>query len=140
MAETKDIKELTDKASEAAKNIWLAGLGAYGKAVDEAQGQYEKVSDKMNKESTRLFDELVAKGKKLENETSNKLNEVKEKSSATLEERLAQVKESLSFSAKVNQLDEISSKLDLVVEALGAAKKVPAKKITKKATASKSAE
>jgi hypothetical protein len=140
MADSKDIKELADKASETAKNIWLAGLGAYGKALDEAQDQYEKVSVKVNKESTRLFDELVAKGKKLEDETTEKLSEAKEKSSASLEERLAQVKESLTFTSKsaqqANQLDEISKKLDLVLEALGAKKAAPAKK---KAASSKAA-
>ena len=34
--------KVTDKASEIAKNIWLAGVGAYGKAVDEAQGRMER--------------------------------------------------------------------------------------------------
>ena len=33
---------MADKASEIAKNIWLAGLGAYGKAFDEAQGRLDK--------------------------------------------------------------------------------------------------
>ena len=31
-----DKGKVTDKAGEIAKNIWLAGVGAYGKAVDEA--------------------------------------------------------------------------------------------------------
>jgi hypothetical protein len=143
MADTKEIKEIAEKASDLAKNIWLAGLGAYGKALDEAQGQYDKVSEKVNKESTRLFDELVAKGKKLEGETQVKFNEVKEKSSATLEERLAQVKGSLSFTSKganlETQIEELSSKLDLVIEALGAkttAKKTTAKKAASSAKAS----
>jgi hypothetical protein len=138
MADTKEIKEMAEKASDLAKNIWLAGLGAYGKALDEAHCQYEKVSEKVNKESTRLFDELVAKGKKLEGETQVKFNEVKEKSSATLEERLAQVKDSMNFTSKnadvASQLEELSSKLDLVLEALGA--KTTAKKVV---TAKKSA-
>ena len=140
MPESKDIKELADKASETAKNIWLAGLGAYGKALDEAQDQFDKVTDKVNKESTRLFDELVAKGKKLESETSEKLTEAKEKSSANLEDRLTQVKESLTFTSKAaqqsDQLDEVSKKLDLIIEALGA-KKAPAKKKTAKAASAK---
>jgi len=145
MADTKEIKEMAEKASDLAKNIWLAGLGAYGKALDEAQGQYEKVSEKVNKESTRLFDELVAKGKKLEGETSHKLHEVKEKSTATLEERLSQVKGSLTFTSKstdlATQIEELSSKLDLVLEALGA-KAAPAKKpaVKKAASSAKAAE
>lgn len=134
MADNKELKEMAEKASDLAKNIWLAGLGAYGKALDEAHGQYEKVSEKMNKESSRLFDELVAKGKKLEGETQSKLSEVREKSSATLEERLAQVKETLSFTSKnaemADKLDDIASKLDLVIEALGAKQSSAATKKT----------
>ena len=34
--------KVTDKASEIAKNIWLAGVGAYGKAAGEAQERLEK--------------------------------------------------------------------------------------------------
>ena len=34
--------KVTDKAGEIAKNIWLAGVGAYGKAVEDAQGRLEK--------------------------------------------------------------------------------------------------
>lgn len=139
---TQELKDKAEKAGDLAKNIWLAGLGAYGKALDEAQGQYEKVSEKVNKESARLFDELVAKGKELESETQGKLAEVKEKSSASLEERLAQVKESLSFASKNNDLagkvDELSDKLDLLIESLGAnaAPKTAAKKpVAKKAAA-----
>lgn len=143
---TAEIKERAEKATELAKNIWLAGLGAYGKAIDEAQGQYEKASEKVSQESNRLFDELVAKGKKLEGDTQAKLAEVKEKSTATLEERLAQVKESLSFSSKNSDLaekvDALSEKLDLVIASLGKeAKPAAAKKAApKKAAASKAAD
>ena len=52
------IKETVNNAEEFARKIWLAGLGAYGKSVDEAQGRYEKISSEANK----LFDDLVAKG------------------------------------------------------------------------------
>lgn len=52
----KDAKDanIADKASEVAKSIWLAGLGAYGKAFDEAVTQYGKVS----KETSKVFDDL----------------------------------------------------------------------------------
>ena len=53
-----DKGNVSDKASEIAKNIWLAGLGAYGKAFDEAQDRLDKVS----KEPPRLFKDLVKKG------------------------------------------------------------------------------
>ena len=46
--------KVTDKASEIAKNIWLAGVGAYGKAVEDAQGRLEKAM-----EPPKLFKDLV---------------------------------------------------------------------------------
>lgn len=142
---TQEIKDRAEKATELAKNIWLAGLGAYGKAIDEAQGQFEKASEKVTQESNRLFEELVAKGKQLEGDTQAKLAEVKEKSSASLEERLAQVKESFSFSTKSDDLaekvDALSEKLDLIIASLGKDAKPAATKAAapKKAAATKKA-
>ena len=46
--------KVTDKASEIAKNIWLAGVGAYGKAVEDAQGRLEKAGV----EPPKLFKDL----------------------------------------------------------------------------------
>ena len=56
--------KVTDKASEIAKNIWLAGVGAYGKAVDDAQGRLEKTA----MEPPKLFRELVKAGTALEDD------------------------------------------------------------------------
>ncbi len=121
MAEEIQDAKVTEKASEVAKNIWLAGLGAYGKAFDEAQDRYEKVS----KETSRMFDELVSKGRKLEDETQDKISEAKEKSSTNIEDRIAKVRQSLGFSEKGGSIDELnkkvdelSEKLDLLIEAV----------------------
>jgi hypothetical protein len=121
--EKNDDHKVTDKAGEVAKSIWLAGLGAYGKAFDEAHDRYEKVS----KETSRMFDELVSKGKKLEGETQDKLSDVKEKSSLSIEERIHKVRSSLGFNEKGNnsvaelheKVDELSKKLDLLIAAAG---------------------
>ena len=50
-----DKNKVTDKASEIAKNIWLAGVGAYGRAVDESQDRLEKAGV----ETPKLFKDLV---------------------------------------------------------------------------------
>lgn len=120
----KAVKEtnLTDKASEMAKNIWLAGLGAYGKAFDEAVAQYGKVS----KESSKLFDELVAKGQKLDAESHSKLAEAKTKTTATIEERINKVRSSVNIGsltkggADADRLEELSAKVDVLSEKLDA--------------------
>ncbi len=142
MSEDNEETKGVERAGEVAKNIWLAGLGAYGKAFDEAQDRYEKVS----KETSRLFDDLVAKGKKLEDDTQGKFSTVKEKSNATIEERVSKVRHALGFtegpkSGSIAELskkvDELSEKIDLVIEALGAkakTTKTKASRATAKAT------
>ena len=47
--------KVTDKAGEIAKNIWLAGVGAYGRAVDEAQSSLRKATP----QPPKLFRDLV---------------------------------------------------------------------------------
>ena len=68
MTTTDTIKGKINEAEEMARKIWLAGLGAYGKSVEEAQGRYEKLSEEANK----MFDELVTKGETLEEDAKSK--------------------------------------------------------------------
>jgi hypothetical protein len=112
---------LTDKASEIAKSIWLAGIGAYGKAFDEAVSQYGKVS----KETTKLFDDLVEKGRKLDNENHSKLSEAKSKTTATIEERINKVRGTVNLgaltgSADAGKLEELNAKVDVLSEKIDA--------------------
>lgn len=123
----KKVKELnlTEKANDVAKSIWLAGLGAYGKAFDEAVTQYGKVSQ----ETSKLFDELVEKGRVLDTTGQEKLAEAKTKTTSSLEERLNKVKNSVNLSA-LNpsadvaaleaKLDTLSAKVDAILDSLGA--------------------
>ena len=94
-----------------ARKIWLAGVGAYGRAYDEAQGAAEKFAAGAN----QTFDDLVAKGEKLEDvvrdrisaapsgkklaalvdDVSKKSKDVRDKRRAQLDQRLDSVKKSL---------------------------------------------
>ncbi len=141
----KQLKDVTNQAGEFAKSIWLAGLGAYGRAFDEAQGRYELAS----KEPPRLFEELVKKGERLESQARNKIGEVADiGKSISIEERISRMRASLGFghSASVEDVQRLEKKLDALarkVDALskGSAtttKKAPAKRSTaKKTSASK---
>ena len=62
--------KVADKASEIAKNIWLAGVGAYGKAAGEAQDRLEKAGV----ETPKLFKDLVKAGAALESEAKKGLS------------------------------------------------------------------
>ena len=88
-----DKGKVTDKASEIAKNIWLAGVGAYGKAAGEVQEQLEKAGV----ETPKLFKELVKAGAALEDEASEK-SAPKRSASNSVEERINKVRENFSLS------------------------------------------
>ena len=77
--------KVTDKASEIAKNIWLAGVGAYGRAVDEAQSSLKKATP----QPPKLFRDLVKAGTALEEEAS----EARSAAISSVEERISQVRE-----------------------------------------------
>lgn len=120
-AAAKDIN-LTDKASDVAKSIWLAGLGAYGKAFDEAVNQYGKVS----KETSKMFDDLVEVGRKLDSESHAKLTKAKSKTTATIEDRINKVRGSVNLGAlsiggsDSAKIEELNSKIDVLSEKLDA--------------------
>ena len=118
--------KVTDKASEIAKNIWLAGVGAYGKAVDEAQGSLKKAV-----EPPKLFRDLVKAGAQLEEEA----NEARAAARSSVEERIARVRDNFHQQrlARIEDLDSLHRKVDALtrkveelsaaLEATGAAKK-----------------
>ena len=43
MTKLENIKSKVNDAEEFARKIWLAGLGAYGKSLDEVQSNFEKI-------------------------------------------------------------------------------------------------
>ncbi len=138
---------VSDKASEIAKNIWLAGLGAYGRAFDEAQERIDKAT-----KPPRLFKDLVKKGAKLEDEVKDSLANIRKSRTSSVEERISKVRENfnLNLTGRSDELAEINAKLDKLtrkVDALAKAMKdqpatrtaPPRKTATRKAVAGKSA-
>ena len=141
--------KVTDKASEIAKNIWLAGVGAYGRAVDEAQSNLKKATP----QPPKLFRDLVKAGSALEEEAS----EARAAALSSVEERIAQVRENFQLQrpARMEDLQSLHKKVDklarkvdaltrLIKEQQVAAKPSPRKKspaakapATKKASAGK---
>ncbi|MEZ5573430.1 MAG: phasin family protein [Halioglobus sp.] len=113
-----DKSKVTDKASEIAKNIWLAGVGAYGKAVEEAQGRLEKAM-----EPPKLFRDLVKAGTALEEDARESTiaarNSVEERINRVREnfhnQRPARIEDLLVLQKKVDQL---SRKVDKLSKAL----------------------
>lgn len=113
-----DRNKVTDKAGEIARNIWLAGVGAYGKAVEEAQGRLEKAM-----EPPKLFRDLVKVGAALEEEARESTlaarHSVEERINRVREnfhnQRPARIEDLLALQKKVDQL---SRKVDSLRHAL----------------------
>lgn len=106
-----DKGKVSDKAGEIAKNIWLAGVGAYGKATGEAQDRLEKAGV----ETPKLFKDLVKAGAALEDEAKENIASLRSASSS-VEERINRVREnfSLSRSGRGDDLASLHAKVDLL--------------------------
>ncbi|GAA6185082.1 MULTISPECIES: phasin family protein [Alteromonadaceae] len=105
------IKSKVSDAEDFARKIWLAGLGAYGKSFDEAQGQYEKLTS----EAGKVFEELVEKGEVLETEAKAKI-----KAKTNVEERVTEVRKKLGLdsSSSEDKVEELSAKIDALTDAV----------------------
>jgi poly(hydroxyalkanoate) granule-associated protein len=111
MTNLERVNKTIDSAEEVARKIWLAGLGAYSKSFEEMQNQYEKI----NNETTRLFDELVAKGANLEASTKETLKE-----KTAVEKRVEDVRKKLGLdsSKTESKIDELSKKVDALTKSV----------------------
>jgi polyhydroxyalkanoate synthesis regulator phasin len=116
-----DKSKVTDKAGEIAKNIWLAGVGAYGKAVEDAQGRLEKAM-----EPPKLFRDLVKAGSALEDEAKEAL-ETSAAARSSVEDRIAKVRENFhnqrparieDLAALHKKVDQLTRKVDRLTKAL----------------------
>ena len=99
----KAVPEFAAKAQEAGRNAFLASLGFYGKAYDQAQEQFSNMQDQLEarrKKADKLYKELVKRGQKVEKDAKVALKEIElpklELDSLTdrkqLEKRLKKVK------------------------------------------------
>lgn len=121
-----DLKSSVDRASDLARQIWLAGVGAYGQAIGETQEQVSKQVARVGEEASRVFDELVSRGSDLES-TLGTLRSVGSAGaeqlrrsadpSLSLEERLNRMRNMLGLSAPSADLE---SKVDGLVRDVAA--------------------
>lgn len=65
-------------STDTARRIWLAGIGAYGRAFTEAQGAIKEVTGK----GSEVFDDLVQKGEMIEKVVEYKGRELLDKTKA----------------------------------------------------------
>ncbi len=142
-----DKSNVADKAGEIARNIWLAGVGAYGKAVEDAQDRLERAGV----EPPKLFKDLVKAGTALERE-ARETAERHRSSLSSVEERINRVRDNFGvhrlglgddLQGLHRKVDELTARLDQLSKALEAQGVIdlnpPKKKATRKAPAKKKA-
>jgi len=107
------VNNTIDTAEEMARQIYLAGLGAYGKSFEQMQSQYSK----LNAETSRFFEALVAKGEKLESNTNQKI-----KRQTAVDKRVEEVRKKLGLdnthTATEAKIEELTKKVDALTKAI----------------------
>ena len=107
------------EAQKTAKQVWFAGLGAYGRVFEEVTARASKASEqlqarysRMNQDRAELVEELVARGEKVQDKAEARLKEGR----ATVEEQIETAKDRLvGLTSGVNipaRLQDLSDKLE----------------------------
>ena len=134
MADKKKKRTNTDTA----RRIWLAGIGAYGRAFTEAQEALKDVTGG----TSRVFDELVQKGELIEKAVELKSKDLMDKAgmpSFNMDERIQKMRSRLARGEEMaedlgeiyERLDRLEQKLDKLLEAHAPPAKPKAKRTTK---------
>jgi septation ring formation regulator EzrA len=78
-AKTEAKVETKETAFDVSRKAVLAGLGAYGKAFDQVQSRIKSLNDELEtrrSKASELYNELVARGEKIESEAKEKLADI----------------------------------------------------------------
>jgi hypothetical protein len=78
-APKKSTPDFAASAQETSRSVFLAGLGFYGKAYDQAQEQLntlQKQLEQRRKAADKVYKELVKRGEKLEKEAKGAIKEI----------------------------------------------------------------
>jgi hypothetical protein len=78
-ASKKASNDFAAQAKETGRNAFLAGLGFYGKAYDQAQEQYNTIQDQLEerrKKADKMYKELVKRGKKVEKNAKGRIDDI----------------------------------------------------------------
>lgn len=126
-----------EKKTDTARRIWLAGIGAYGRALTEAKGAVGELTGK----SSEVFEDLVQKGEMLEKVVEYKGKEMLDKTGIKdfdINDRIKNMREKLSGgkAERVSELEAEVAELNAKLDALKKAQSKPVRKTpVKKATA-----
>jgi hypothetical protein len=78
-ASKKSTPDFAARAQETGRNAFLASLGFYGKAFDQAQDQFNSMQDQLEerrKKADKMYKELVKRGKKVEKKAKGRFDDI----------------------------------------------------------------
>lgn len=101
------IKTALDPVVDSARDIWLAGLGAFSMAQNEG--------NKILSQGNKMFDDLVKEGSKLEDRTRKAANDAAGDVKGSLEDRVQKVRDTAT--SNWDKLEKVFE--DRVAKALG---------------------
>ncbi|MFT7527441.1 MAG: hypothetical protein ACI9LY_002597 [Arenicella sp.] len=113
----------TDKAEAVAKSIWLAGLGAYSRSLNEfseRRGEIQSRVVTINTEGQKVFEDLVERGQAMQGDAEKAMQQGRE----TIEERVEEFKERFggglsSFVDIPTRLREAAEKIEEISDRFG---------------------
>lgn len=122
-------KQVEAQSTETAYKIWLAGVGAYGKAYDTAVAG----ANVLNKQSAEMFEDLVKRGAEIESDVRSRLAADERVTGAT--KRVSKTIETVR-DMQVQARDQFEARFDrmrdlLGVKGLGSVRETVARQIDK---------
>jgi len=98
-----------DKVQSFARNVWLAGLGAYGKGSETITNKLDKAYE----DSNQLFNELVCKGSEIQTSLEAKIKE-----KTHFESKVDEVRDKLGLNPTDSdeQIDALTAKVDALTD------------------------
>ncbi len=124
--------QIEAQGKDVAHKIWLAGIGAYGRAFTEARDGALKV----NAGTNEFFDDLVKRGEVIEGDVITRISSnerlanasarvakvagaaktMRQKQRDRLEDRMTRMRDVLGFGKKTSKVDALHSKIDKLEE------------------------
>ena len=134
------------KTSDIARRIWLAGIGAYGKAVEEGVDTLKGLGGSASKSTSEAFESLADKGEQIEAAAKVKGMQLASKAGVLdMDDRIKAMRDRLKGSvpslggdnerleAIESKLADIEKKLDILLKAQEKPKRTTTKTTTAKA-------
>ena len=108
-------QKAVEQAESLARRIWLAGLGAYGQSLEDAQQHLDRAGG----EASRLFQDLVEKGQRIEEQSRSGIRKSMAYLGAAMAEIMASARDSWNMQEFLGMFKNVGRALaSMITEAI----------------------